>query len=106
MKCGWSCGAELAARQMHTSPYARGGRQAPSTGTNNRGAGRLSADATQAANAVRLALRDSGERRRRLFSPDSSSPRTRLRLTGPRGGLNSSALEPNFRMRRVYRPMF
>src|ERR1700733_7426938 len=45
MKCGWDCGAELAAQCARTSPYARSGRQAQSTWTGEGGTRKPSAAA-------------------------------------------------------------
>ena len=63
------------------------------------------------ANAVRLALQNPRQRHWRLLSPgvlggNSSSPDPGFRLTGERACLNSSELEPNFRIRRDPGPVW
>jgi hypothetical protein len=103
MLCGWRCGTRGTGPRMRApSPYARTGASlkpcidvgltrkpsvvahqggecyapgAAGPGSRRAGCARTS---TSAADAVRLALWDQGQRRRRLFLPDSSPPRTRL----------------------------
>jgi hypothetical protein len=104
MKCGWGCGAKLTGRNMRAhfticpKRSAAFHRRGPTRGKQSSPNG--------SASAVRVALQTPRQRRRRLFSPDSSSPRTRLNRPISAyfsGGLSFRVSVRIFRMRLARR---
>jgi hypothetical protein len=98
MRCGWGCGGWLTEHEMRAAFRRCPNRPAVSPQVNT---GTLDAETESQARARQggecwaVALWDPGQRRRRRFSPLSSSPRTRANCVPPKRGF-----DPNLQVAR------